>query len=165
MSKQFFFGIFKPAWDKAFCKETIQAAFRKTGIWPTDGIELLQKIARPIPSTPQKTLKLRSPKSAKAIRRFHAAYDKSPTVDKVKLLFLTTLRLAAQVLVLQHQNCGLERAINIQKRKNRQGVRLNLYRVLNKDIINYYSPRQVVKAREYQEEKEANAVVEEAAKY
>ena len=32
MLKQFFFSMFKPAWDKAFREETIQAAFRKTGI-------------------------------------------------------------------------------------------------------------------------------------
>jgi hypothetical protein len=42
---------------------------------------------------------------------------------------------------------------------------LNLYRKANKDIIDCYSPAQVVKAREYQAEKEALAVAEEQAKY
>jgi hypothetical protein len=35
----------------------------------------------------------------------------------------------------------------------------------NKDIIDCYSPAQVVKAREYQEEKEALKAAEEQAKY
>jgi hypothetical protein len=36
---------------------------------------------------------------------------------------------------------------------------------LNKDIIDCYSPAQVVKAREYQEEKEALKAAEEQDKY
>ena len=42
---------------------------------------------------------------------------------------------------------------------------MNLCGKANKDIIDCYSPAQVVKAREYQVEKEALAVVEEQAKY
>ena len=53
----------------------------------------------------------------------------------------------------------------MQKKKNRQGVRLNLCGVPNKNIIDCYSPGQVVKAREYQQEKEALAAAEEEAKY
>jgi hypothetical protein len=42
---------------------------------------------------------------------------------------------------------------------------LNLYGQANKDIVDCYSPAQVVKAKEYQQEKEAQAAVEEQAKY
>jgi len=69
---------------------------------------------------------LKTPKSSKAIRRFQVAYDKSPTADKVKTLFTTVLHLSAQVSCLQAENHGLERAIVLQKKKTRQGVRLNL---------------------------------------
>jgi hypothetical protein len=41
---------------------------------------------------------------------------------------------------------------------------LNLAGQPNKDIIDCYSPVQVVKAREYQEEKEAMKIKEEEAK-
>jgi len=37
----------------------------------------------------------------------------------------------------------------MQKRKNRQGICLNLYKVLNKNIIDCYLLKQVVKAKEY----------------
>jgi hypothetical protein len=74
-------------------------------------------IIRPIPPTPKKTSELRSPKSVKAIRRFHAAYDKDPTVEKVKKLFSTMLHLSAQVAVLRHENQGLFKAIELQKKK------------------------------------------------
>jgi hypothetical protein len=42
---------------------------------------------------------------------------------------------------------------------------LNLCGQANKDIIDCYSLAQVVKAREYQKEKEALAAAEEQAKY
>jgi hypothetical protein len=42
---------------------------------------------------------------------------------------------------------------------------LNLCGKANKNIIDGYSPAQVVKAREYQAEKEALAVAEEQTKY
>ena len=92
-------------------------------------------------------------------------YDKEPTTDKVKKLFATTLHLSAQVSVLQHENRGLYKSIELQKKKGRQGVRLNLAGQPNKDIIDCYSPTQVVKAREYQEEKEALKAAEAQAKY
>jgi hypothetical protein len=118
-------------------------------------------ITRPTPPTPEKSSELRSPKSAKAIRRFHATYDKNPTKDMVKKLFSTTLHLSAQVSILTHENRGLYRAIDLRKKKSRQGVRLNLAGQANKDIIDCYSPSQVVRAREYQEEKEALKAAEE----
>jgi hypothetical protein len=89
------------------------------------------------------------PKSVKAIRRFYAAYDKEPTVNKVKTIFATILHLAIRVLVLEYENRGLYNIINLQKKKGRQGVRLNLAGEANKGLINYYSPGKIVKAREY----------------
>ena len=40
-----------------------------------------------------------------------------PTEDKVKKLFAATLHLSAQVACLQHQNQGLFKAIDLQKKK------------------------------------------------
>jgi hypothetical protein len=164
MSKSFFWPMFKRAWDKAFTEANIQAAFCKPGIWPTDSTNIIQSITRPFLVSPKKSGPLRTPKSAKAIRRFHIAYDKSPTVDKVKTIFATTLRLAAQVSILEHENRGLYKAIELQKKKGKKGVRLNLKGEPNKDIVDCYSPAQVVKAREYQEQKEALEAAEEEAK-
>jgi hypothetical protein len=70
---------------------------------------------RPTPESPKKDINLRTPKTAKSIRRFHALHNKEPTVDKVKTLFSTTLHLAAQVSILEHQRRGLYKAIELQK--------------------------------------------------
>jgi hypothetical protein len=165
MSKRFFWPIFKTAWDQAFTKQNIEHAFQKTGIWPTDGSRVIKIITRPTTSTPQKTSGLKTPKTSKAIRRFQAAYEKEPTVDKVKTLFSTTLHLSARLAVLEHENKGLFKAIDLQKKKRQQGIRLNLAGQPNKDIIDCYSPGQVVKAREYQQQKEAIKAAEEQAKF
>ena len=157
--------MFKRAWDKAFTKKNIQSAFRKSGIWPTDSSHIIKTITRPVVKSPEKSAGLRTPKSTKSIRRFYAIYDKEPTIDKVKKLFATTLHLSAQVSVLQHENRGLYKSIELQKKKGQQGVRLNLASQPNKDIIDCYSPTQVVKAREYQEEKEALKAADEQAKF
>ena len=165
MSKSFFWPMFKRAWDKSFTEENILSAFAKAGIWPTNRRKIIQKITRPSITLHEKTPSaLKTPKSSKAIRRFQVAYDKSPTADKVKTLFTTVLHLSAQVSCLQAENHGLERAIVLQKKKTRQGVRLNLAGQPNKDIIDCYSPAQVIRAREYYEEKEALKIKEEAAK-
>ena len=56
MSKSFFLPLFKVAWDKAFTESNIQSAFRKAGIWPTDGIHIITAIARPVISSLQNLL-------------------------------------------------------------------------------------------------------------
>jgi hypothetical protein len=53
----------------------------------------------------------------------------------------------------------------MQKKKNKKGVRLNLGGKPNKNKIDCYSPAQVVKARLYQEQKEAEKEAEEKRKY
>ncbi|PMD31228.1 DDE-domain-containing protein [Hyaloscypha variabilis F] len=164
MTKGLFWKYFKPAFDEAFTEENIQSAFRKSGIWPTDGSAIIKMITRPTLAPEVQDQELRTPKDSKAIRRFQLAYDREPTADKVKKLFATTLHLSAQVSCLQHQNEGLFKAIELQKKKGRQGVRLNLCGEPNKGIIDCYSPAKVVKAREYQEQKEALKAAEDKAK-
>jgi hypothetical protein len=166
MSKRFFWPLFKRAWDKAFTEENIQGAFRKAGIWPTNGIQVIAVIQRPIIVSPvQEPGELKVPRSAKSLRRFKAAYERNPTADKVKTLFSTTLQLSAQLAVLKHQNNGLIEAIDLQKKKNKKGVRLNLCGEPNKNTIDCYSPAQVVKARLFQEQKEEEKEAEEKRKY
>src|SRR5438045_9281364 len=83
----------------------------------------------------------------------------------VKTLFTTTLQLAAQVSVLQHQNKGLLKSIDMQKKKNKKGVWLNLCGNPNKEIVDCYSPAQVVKAWQFHKQKEAEKEAEEKRKY
>jgi hypothetical protein len=53
------------------------------------------------------------------------------------------------VSCLKHENRGLLKAIDLQKKKGRQGIRLNLAGKLNKGIIDCYSLAKVIKAKEY----------------
>ena len=85
-------------------------------------------------------------------------------IDKVKTIFSTTLHLVARISILEHENRGLYKVIELQKKKGRQGIRLNLAGEANKGLVDYYSPGKVVKAREYQEEKERLRIAEEEAK-
>jgi hypothetical protein len=166
MSKSFFWPLFKVAWDKAFTESNIQSAFHKVGIWPTDGIHIITAIARPVISSPQKPPGiLKALRSAKSIRHFRISYEKEPTEEKVKTLFTTTIELSAQVAVLQHQNKGLLKAIDMQKKKNKKGVQLNLCGEVNKDIMDCYSPSVCVRMREYAEVQEAEKEAEEKRKY
>lgn len=96
MSKRFFWPLFKRAWDKAFTEKNIQGAFRKAGIWPTNGIQVIAVIQRPIIVSPvQEPGELKTSRLAKSLRRFKTTYERNPTADKVKTLFSTTLQLSA----------------------------------------------------------------------
>jgi flagellar biosynthesis GTPase FlhF len=65
--------------------------------------------------------------------------------------------------VLEHENRGLRQAIIMQKRKNKKGIRLNLYGEESQGT-EYYSLIKVVRAREYYQEKQAQEAQEEAEK-
>jgi hypothetical protein len=41
--------MFKKAWDISFTKENIQSAFRKPGVWPINGTEIIAKVTKPMP--------------------------------------------------------------------------------------------------------------------
>ena len=92
---------------------------------------------------------MRIPKTIKVIYQFQVIYKKELTINKVKTLFSITLYLSARITVLEYENKDLFKAINLQKKKDRQDIRLNLTGQPNKGIIDCYSPGQVVKAREY----------------
>jgi hypothetical protein len=49
MTKQFFYPLFRAAFNKAFTQKNIQNAFEKTGIWPHDPEKVLSKLHKPEP--------------------------------------------------------------------------------------------------------------------
>jgi hypothetical protein len=129
--------MFKRAWDEAFTKKNIQLAFRKSGIWPTDSIHIIKSISVPTNTLlPKPPGVLKTLKSVKSIYRFRISYESSLSADKIKTLFSTTLKLSAEVSILQYQKRSLEKAINLQNKKNRQGIRLNLCGESNKGKVN-----------------------------
>ena len=165
MSKSFFFSMFKRAWDKAFTENNIKLTFCRSGIWPTDEREILRSISHPLKSSSDKAIDaLKTLKTAKTICCLHIAYNRSSTVEKVKTLFTIILHLFTQVSVFQHKNCGLYKAIELQKKKEWQSVQLNLCEQSNKNIIDCYFSAQVVKVRRYLKQKKALKATEEKVK-
>jgi hypothetical protein len=73
MSKRFFYKMFKGAWDISFTESNIQSIFRKPGVWPVDGKDIITKVSKPLlvfnpaPAGPSKAPK--TPLNSRAIRR------------------------------------------------------------------------------------------------
>ena len=104
MSKRFFYKFFKRAWDASFTEENIQSAFRKPGVWPVDGKEMIAKVSKPeavfdsTPSTPSKTPK--TPLESKALRQARLSMNRSPSSRKIDRIFKSATILSAQVSIL-----------------------------------------------------------------
>jgi DDE superfamily endonuclease len=155
MSKALFYSIFQPAWEAAFTEDNIQHAWQKSGIWPLDSKRILSQVIRPPPiSYIMDPTLLKTPRSSKSIRHFQKLYIQSPSSVKRHKLFKTNKTLAAELAILKHENRGLQYAIELQKKKGKKSKRLNL---IGEDggLPVCYSPATIVRARQLQEEKEA----------
>ena len=167
MSKRFFYKMFKKAWDVSFTEENIQSAFRKPGVWPVDGTEMIAKVTKPEPifdpgcSTPSKSPK--TPLNSRALRQARHAMERSPTTRKLDRIFKSARVLAAQVSILQKENKGLVESLALKKDKRRRGRRLNLCGE-ESGGVEIYTPGKVVQAREYMEAKDAEEQAEREAK-
>jgi hypothetical protein len=167
MSKRFFFKMFKTAWDISFTEENIQSAFRKPGIWPVDGTEMIKKVSKPevvfdsISNAPSKSPK--TPLHSRALRQAYISMNRSPSTRKLNYIFKSARVLAAQVSILQKENEGLVEALDLEKDKRRKGRRLNLCGEESSGV-EIYTPGKVVKAREYMEAKDAQEQADYEAK-
>jgi hypothetical protein len=126
-SKALFWGLFKPAFDKAFTESNIKSAFAKCGIEPPNEALVLEQIKRP--ETPPSLLEegdLEDPVTNRRTRRFYNAYRLEPTRHKTEVLFDTLLHIQAKLAIQEHVNRGLMNAITQQKKKNRGNpIKLN----------------------------------------
>ena len=158
MSKRFFYKFFKRAWDASFTKENIQSVFRKPGVWPVDGKEMIAKVSKPdvvfdpAPYNPSNTPK--TPLDSRALRQARLAMNRSPTARKLDRIFKSATVLAAQVSILQKENEGLVESLALEKDKRKKGRKLNLCGKESSGV-KIYSLGKVVDAREYMAEKDA----------
>jgi hypothetical protein len=103
-----FWGLFKPAFDKAFTESNIKSAFAKYGIEPPNKALVLKQIKRP--KTPPLLLKeedLKDPVTNRRTRRFYNAYRLEPTQHKTEVLFNTLFHIQAKLAIQEHVNRGL----------------------------------------------------------
>jgi hypothetical protein len=158
LTKQMFWPMFKASWEASFSKKNITSAFAKTGIFPYKPGIVLDKIKRPEPE-PAPISQERTPMTCRSVRRVHKAYKKSPTVERLNLIFNANLRLAAQHSIDQHTITGLISALKQEKKKRSRGKRLNLVGEADNGP-QFYSPSWVHRAKEYSEEIKAQEQAE-----
>ena len=139
--------MFWSAWQQAFTKKNIDAAFRKTGIFPFNSAIVLDLITKPKPTKPSilpKTLM-----NCKAVRQMHRQFRNSPSKSILKKILRANERLAAAYSIEQHLNKALQLAIKAERKRRKRGKRLNL---LGEEAVGaqFFSPAQVQKARAWQ---------------
>ena len=95
MTKRHFYLLFCQAWLKSFTDQNIKSAFKKTGIWPYQPAQVLDKVTIVRPITPlDDSLQLATPLTSKGIRRLQRSYKTEPTNIKLKKIFYANIVLA-----------------------------------------------------------------------
>ncbi|KAH9204540.1 hypothetical protein DL95DRAFT_471385 [Leptodontidium sp. 2 PMI_412] len=109
--------MFKRAWEASFTVDNIVHAFVKPGIWPIDSEIIMSKIRKPIllPKTPDHDVK--TPLTAKAIRKFTIRFQKSPSKERAEKASKALQILAAEKSIILHENYGLREALVLEQKK------------------------------------------------
>ena len=130
MTKRDFWIPFNKAWKKSFTQKNIESAWAATGIWPQNPDAMLATISIPRPITPEvltvNNLFLKTPKTAKAIRRFQNEYKKNPHIDILDKIFKANIELAAQHSVDIHTVSGLLETPKNEKNKRSRRKKMQL---------------------------------------
>jgi hypothetical protein len=163
MSKRFFYSMFKRAWEASFTVDNIVHAFAKPGVWPIDSEIIMSKIRKPIlpPKTPDRDVK--TPLTAKAIRKFTIRFQKSPSKERAEKASRALQILAAEKSIVLHENHGLREALVLEQKKRKKGKKLNLCGEEDTGAM-CWEADVVVKAVEFQAEKDRLQVLEDEAK-
>jgi hypothetical protein len=150
--------MFKAAWLASFTEKNIHSAFAKTSIFPYKPAIVLDKIQRLEPLLVSNSHES-TPMTCRAVWRVHKAYQKSPTAQRLTIIFHANIRLATQHSIDQHTITGLMGALKDEKKKRSRGKRLNL--VGEEDNRpQFYRPSEVLYAISYASEKEAQEQAE-----
>ena len=125
MTKRLFFGIFKPAFEKAFSEENIWSAWSKTGLWPYNPDIVLNAIrARPntdkINEKDKSDREVKTPYTTKSIRRFYKHSARNPTKDLQRKLFKANILLAVEQEINAHWAEYLKRGPSPWKGKEKE---------------------------------------------
>lgn len=156
MSKRLFYPMFRDAWNEAFNETNVLKAFAKTGIWPQDPSKVLDTIRKPLPATPTKLCsgQIKTPQTAKAIRRAHQAYRRDREEPVLCKIMEANIKLSAQVSIQKHIINGLTGALKLEKKKRQRGKALNLVGEADNGP-QFYGPEEIARAQQFQGEKAA----------
>ena len=123
MCKRTFWGVFLPAWKQAFSASNIASGWSKTGIFPYNPQTVLSQITKPKAPTVQQAIT--TPLTCRTTRRFLKSYQKSPTFAKTQKLIKANESLTAKTSIYEHQLRGLEKSLQLEKRKRKKGKKLH----------------------------------------
>jgi DDE superfamily endonuclease len=160
MKKRHFLKLFRAAWRTSFTEENILKAFAKPGIWPYNPALVLNVITRPITPplvdqpAPSSIESIKTPRTAKSIRRFQADYRKNPTKLKLEKLFKANIEMATQSALDRHTTKGLIKTFQEEKKGRAHGKKLNILGEEHTQPI-WFSADNVRRAQERAAEKEA----------
>jgi hypothetical protein len=161
-----FYGLFKPAYASVFTKNTIEAAFEATGIWPKDQTVVTKKFKYTTP--PLQTGNMDASHLSPADwRRTEQLLKRLPDVNNdelVKKLQGAIHRASTQSKLLQHENEELLTSFDTKNKRTAHGRRLLLGGSKQKptDAV-FYSPGTLKQARALQAEKDAAKTAKKAA--
>ncbi len=148
VGKREFFGLFWPAFQKAFSKKNIDSAWKKAGIWPwnpeavlnsikPDNLNIEQNEHSTLlnPSIINIPLDLRWREMRKAVD----AADKQITYNLIE-------QLQAENQILKHQVAGYEQVFKYKERRKKKGK--PLFELQEGETAGWYSPQKVKTAQD-----------------
>lgn len=146
MGKREFFGLFYPAFLKAFTKDNIESGWRKTGLYPFDPEVVLSKLPRPSQNV-ENDPELVDPTNLLSIRKAIIKVNDAAThVGKMALQMANTLAAQnAEIQVLKRDLAGTKEAhINTQKRQQRGHIMIDTLKAVNNgNVGGFYSPKKI----------------------
>jgi hypothetical protein len=170
MTKRMFYGLFKPAFEKAFSIANIMSAWSKTGLWPYDPPIVLDIFKQrpntdiPLRIEARDPNEVKTPYTSKSIRHFQAQFAKNPSKLLQRKLFKANMYLAAEAQIATHRAEAFKRALVLEKKKRKKPKRLNLLGEEKSGLPQFYGPEEVRNAREFQAGKAAREEQEKADK-
>jgi hypothetical protein len=162
MSKRSFFGLFWPAFTKAFVEENVMSGWAKTGLWPHDPSRVFSQIQIPqersrrgTDSTSSTAL---SSSDWRKIRQLYRSIIGESLSVEARRLANTIDRLTTENALLKAENEGLRRGLTDEKKRRKRGKPL-FYELASDEETKaiFFSPSKVQRARELYEAKEEEA--------
>jgi len=166
MTKRAFFGLFWPAYQRAFTEENILSGWRKTGLYPFNPALVLDQVRpeeRPSSSTTGSSA-ISNP-NWKQVRSLIRSVVQGEVGKEVRRLEKTVDALYVKNVALEARVANLKTTVNVEKAKRRRGKAL-MIRICEEGEVKamFYSPNKLQAARQRLQEEQQEKDAAEAQK-
>ena len=159
ITKRSFWSMFKVAWFKAVSKANIFSAFAAGGIHPLNPTIVLDQLHMKTPTPPSSDGEARkkTPGSVRGIRRQIKAVHKAQgeLTNEIELLARAAEKLVINNDILEHENRGLRKALQTEKKRRKRGKKISLFSKNEPGQAMFFSPAKIAAVRAHQDELEA----------